>query len=192
MNEFEYYVLERDSSNTYPLIMCDEDSEHTEEYLYDYEDEKIPEPEVMEFTFSEPYFSKPVIGDYFSQPDSVISEKIKEVLAPMNILGIQLIPATVTSNKGDIYEDYYYVHIYNNIEAMDKENSKYDKGERSYFIDKFKLDENHLKDIPLKERLIFKLAEDLTMMLYHKSVVDAIMAVNPTGLKFTKVENWHI
>lgn len=189
---FAYYVLERDSSHSYPLIMCDPDSEHTEEYLYDYENEKIPKPEVMEFTFSEPYFARPVIGDYFSQPESVISDKLKKILSSLNIFGIQLIPAMITSNKGDIFKDYFYIHIYNMINAMDKLNSKFDEGDDCYFVDKFKLDENILKNIPLEERLIFKLGEDHTIMLYHRSIVEALMTVKPTGLKFIKVEDWHI
>ena len=191
-DKFEYYVLERDSSHSYPLIMCDPDSEHTEEYIYDYENEKIPKPAVMEFTFSEPYFKKPLIGDYFSQPESVISDKLKKILSSMNIFGIQIIPAIITSNKGDMYEDYYYIHIYNIIKSMDKLNSKFEEGDDCYFIDKFKLDLNILRNIPLEKRLIFKLEEDQTLMLYHKSVVEALMSVEPTGLKFIKVEDWHI
>ena len=77
-DEFEYYIIDRAGDKAYPLIMCDPDSEHTEEYLYDYENEKILKPKVMEFTFSEPYFACPVIGDYFSQPESVISDKLKK------------------------------------------------------------------------------------------------------------------
>ncbi len=29
-------------------------------------------------------------------------------------------------------------------------------------------------------------------MLYHRSIVEALMTVKPTGLKFIKVEDWHI
>jgi hypothetical protein len=60
----------------------------------------------------------------------------------------------------------------------------------SYSIDRFTLDKEVLGKIPLEERLIFRLEEDETMKLYHKSIVDAIMAVNPTGVQFTKVEDW--
>jgi hypothetical protein len=193
MNEFEYYLIGRAGDAAYPLLKCDDDSEHTQEYVYDNKENEIINPQEMEFTFRKPYPRKPVIGDYFSQTESIVSEKIKNVLEPLKIKGIQLIPATVTSNKGDLYEDYYYIHIYHIIKAMDmdRNNSVYKQlSGGSYSIDRFTLDKEVLGKIPLEERLIFRLEEDETMKLYHKSIVDAIMAVNPTGVQFTKVENW--
>ncbi|GHU05788.1 hypothetical protein FACS1894158_09820 [Betaproteobacteria bacterium] len=189
-NEFDYYVIERAGDKAYPLLKADDNSEHTEEYIYDNKENEISNPKVMEFAFGKPYPRKPIIGDYLSQPDSIVSEKIKNVLAPLKIKGIQLIPATVTSNKGEVYEGYYYIHIYHLIAAMDRENSKYEQDDDYFSIDRFNLDTKILEKIPLKERLIFRLEEGETIMLYHKSIVDAIVAVNPTGVQFIKVENW--
>lgn len=112
----------------------------------------------------------------------------------MYIKGSQLIPATVTSNKGDVYEDLYFINIYNIIEAMDKdqEKSKFNVNdyEMIYWINCFNLDREVLRKIPLEERLIFKLNENKVIKLIHKSVVDAIMAVHTEGVQFTKVEDW--
>jgi hypothetical protein len=148
----------------------------------------------MEFVFRAPIPRKPVIGDYFAAGgNSVISKKIADIMLPMNIKGIQLIPATVKSNKGVIYEDFFFVYIHHYIEAMDKEKSKFEvssSGSGVYFIDSFRLDEKVLKEIPLEERLVFKLKESGTKNLYHRSVVDAIMATAPEGVQFIKVENW--
>jgi hypothetical protein len=193
MNEFEYYLIGRAGDAAYPLLKCDDDSYHTQKYVHFIKDNEIPEPKEMEFTFGKPYPRKPVIGDYFSQTESIVSEKIKNVLAPLKIKGIQLIPATVTSNKGDLYEDYYYIHLYNIIKAMDMDvnNSVYkQRNGGSYSIDRFTLDKDVLGKIPLEERLVFRLKEDESIKLYHKSIVDAIMSINPTGVQFTKVENW--
>jgi hypothetical protein len=191
MNEFEYYVIDSAEDQAYPLLKCDSDSYHTQKYVYDNKENEIPNPLEMEFTFSKPYPRKPVIGDYFSQTESIVSEKIKNVLEPLKIKGIQLIPATVTSNKGDLYEGYYYIHIYHRIKAMDMKNSVYEQlSGGSYSVDRFTLENDILAEIPLEERLIFKLKESPTKKLYHKSIVDAIMAVNPIGVQFTKVEDW--
>ena len=62
----------------------------------------------------------------------------------------------------------------------------------TYMIRSFRLDNDRLREIPLNERLIFILEEDCGKMLYHKSVAEAIMAVNPTGVNFTKVEDWSL
>ena len=194
MNEFEYYVIGRKGDKPYPLLSTHPDSDITRLYIGDdssiYRGKPIPNPELMEFAFSEPFPPKPAIGDYFSHPESVVSKKIADVLEPMKIKGIQLIPATVESNKGDIYEDFFYVYIHHYIEAMDKENSDFEYDEDMYFVDSFYLDEEVLKEIPLEERLVFKLKEKCSLKLYHRSVVDAIMATEPEGVQFTAVEDW--
>jgi hypothetical protein len=74
---------------------------------------------------------------------------------------------------------------------MDKEKSDFEEDDYGdYNIESFQLDEKVLKKIPLEERLVFKLKEDGTIELYHRSVVDAIMATKPEGVMFTKVEDW--
>jgi hypothetical protein len=79
---------------------------------------------------------------------------------------------------------------YNDIAAMDKEKSEFTKPRRAYFISKFVLDREALKKIPLEKRLVFVLKEAPSRVVFHKSVVDAIMAENPTGVQFRPIENW--
>lgn len=187
---YSYYVMERDGTDSYPRIYDSEDSEHTTDYIYIYKDEKIEDPKVTEFNFAEPFFKEPVIGDYFSQPAAVVSPKIADVLLPHHIEGIQLIPAIVNGNKGEVYEGYFYIHIYHHLEAMDKEKSNYTPSGRSYSIKKFVLDQEALSKIPLQERLIFRLKEDSTKKLIHQSLVDEILKTDPKGVVFKKVEDW--
>jgi hypothetical protein len=189
-NEFDYYLIERAGGAAYPLLDETPGSKHTRKYIYNNKENVIENPETMEFTFGEPYPRKPVIGDYFSQPESIVSGKIKNVLEPLRIKTIQLIPAIVTSNKGEVYEGFYYIHLYKIIQAMDMKTSKYEQDDDYFSIDRFNLDTEILGKIPLEVRLIFKLKESPTKKLYHKSIVDAIMAVNPVGVQFTKVEDW--
>ncbi|MDR2870589.1 MAG: hypothetical protein LBV04_09070 [Deferribacteraceae bacterium] len=58
-------------------------------------------------------------------------------------------------------------------------------------ITKLILDKEILSNIPLEKRLIFSLQEDCSKYIYHKSMVDAIMATNPEGIIFTPIEEWH-
>lgn len=165
-NEFEYYVIERKGDKAFPLVWPQKDSKHTIEYIGDnfskYHGKPIPEPELMEFVFADPIPRKPVIGDYFAEPESVVSKKIADVLEPLKIKGMQLIPATVESNKGDIYEDFYFIYIYHFIEALDKDKTKYKLSKYGiYRFDNFFLNETILKEIPLEERLVFKLKEKI-------------------------------
>lgn len=196
MNEFEYYLMKRRGNKPFPLVVADMRSDHTNLYIGDnfseYHEKPIPDPRTMEFGFRAPIPRKPVIGDYFAAAgDGVVSRKIADVLLPMDINGIQLVPAQVMSNKGELYEDLFYIHIYHYIKAMDTERSDFELNEYGiYFIDSFVLDEKVLTEVPLEERLVFKLRENGTMCLYHRSVVDAIMATEPEGVQFIKVEDW--
>ena len=138
---------------------------------------------------------KYTIVDFHKSPYSVISRKIQDVLAGMSIGDVQFIPATITGKKNEIYEDYFYLHICNYLSVMDREHSVYDWDDFIKVaspIEKLVLDWKLLEAIPLEKRLIFRLKENDGFELFHKSVVDAIMATEPKGVRFTKVEDWHI
>ena len=193
MNEFEYYIIDRAGDKAYPLIGPQDDSRHT--MMYTMTKTRIENPELTHFKFRDPIPKKPVIGDYFSSPESIVSSKIAEVLNTMHITGIQLIPAEIETNTGDILEYYFYIHIYNYLKAVNREKSKYLEDEYDsnllLWIESLELDKNVLKNVPLIERLVFKLYEDSSIHLYHKTVVEAIMEVKPKGISFTKVEDWY-
>ncbi len=47
-----------------------------------------------------------------------------------------------------------------------------------------------MSKIILEERLMYVSKEDPAHVFYHKSIVDVIMSVNPTGIRFIRVEDW--
>jgi hypothetical protein len=186
-NDFEYYVITRENNNNYPLIITDSDCPP-----YEDEEEAIENPQRMYFCLGKPIPKKPIMVDFHSQPKSVISDKIYTVLNNLNIKGIQLIPATIRS-KDNEYSNYWYIHIINRFPALDREKSIFqwnDIIEEAWAIEKLVLDEKVLKSIPLNERLVFYLVENSAEQFFHKSVVDIIMAVDPIGLKFVKIEDY--
>ena len=78
---------------------------------------------------------------------------------------------------------------------MDREKSTFDWDDDLSLanpIEKLVLNEELLNSIPLEERLIFRLEENKVFEIYHKSIVDTIMATNPEGIMFTSVADWHI
>jgi len=189
-NEFEYYLIDRENNDNYPLLEQDDDCpsyQHIKEY--------IENPEIMEFYLGDPVPRKPQMVDYHSMPYSIVSEKIYNVLNNLKINGIQLIPSVITGKKKEKYDNYWYIHIYNRYAAMDRKNSRYNWVESIKVanpIMKLFLDNKYLKTISLEDRLVFRLQENSTKQLYHKSVVDAIMATEPIGIRFVKVEDYHI
>jgi hypothetical protein len=182
VNEFEYYFIGRANNNQHPLLIEDSNCPP-----YSWEKERIENPQRMFFCLGKPVPKKPKMVDYHSTPDSVISKKIFDVLDEMKIKGIQLIPATITGKNNEIYEDYWYIHIINRYPALDREKSVYEWDDFIKVaspLEKVVLNEEFLKTVPLEERLIFYLAENGVEQLFHKSVVDAIMATNPEGVVF--------
>ena len=190
-NEFnkEYFVIGRANNSNHPLLTVKQGGEYQES------EEFIQNPDIMEYRLAKPVPSKPVMADYHSSPYSVVSKKIGNELAKLNLKEVQLIPATITGKNDEQHEEYFFLHIYNYIVALDRQKSIYkwdDFLEEANPIEKIVLSEEALKAIPLEERLVFRLRENFMFELFHKSIVDAIMATNPEGIQFTKVEDYHI
>lgn len=186
-NEFNYYFIERDNNDQYPLLKTDA---NCPPYLR--KKEFIENPETMSFALAKPIPRKPKMVDYHPAPYPVVSKKIHDALAPMNIKGIQFIPAIITGKNNEIYEDYWFLNICNQYPALDKEksNCEWNSLGLAYLMMSIVLNEEYLKTIPLEERLVFFLSENGVKQFFHKSVVDAIMAINPVGLKFYNIREW--
>ena len=143
--------------------------------------------------FNPPVQPKPKMVDHLSCDHSVFSKKVFDVLEPLNIKGLQLVPVVITGNKGEKYDNYWVANIYNRMECFDKEKSIYKIRQLIKVwgpIEKLVLDKENLSKIPLDERLVFIPKETSQFTIYHKSIVDAIMSVNPEGVFFVPVESW--
>jgi len=185
-NEFEYYRVHRKNDNTIPLLDSDEDCP-----IYLSQKEPIENPKLMLFQFGDPVPKNPRMADYHSSPHSVISKKIYDVLSPLDIYGIQLLPARIRGNDDEEFSNYWAIHIYNKIKCVDAALSDcVIKTIRLFKVKKLVFDKQILGSIPLNKRLIFRLGEDSSYQIFHKSIVDSIMSVNPEGIKFTNIEDW--
>ena len=170
-NEFDYYLIDLNiqvKKRPQVNIVGQEG---------DYQD-----PSMYKLEFENQY-TKPFMADYFFE--ELVSEKIAEVLINLNIKGIRLIPTKWVKRQKDRTEKYFYLQIDNEFEVMDKEKSEYEKKRGMYHIEKLVVAEELLK-IPLEKRLVFEMSEEAEV-LFHKSVVDAIMATNPIGFKFKSI-----
>ena len=190
-SEFEYYLIGSDYKPTTPLLRSVDGQ--SLRFLHKVEPvEEFDEP--IRLCFNKPYPKKVIMTDYHSLPESVVSPKISDVLKPMDIYGIQLLPAEIRNNKtNEIYPDYHLIFVYNRIRCLDMKNAIYTIEEDEDAIEsitKLVLDKEILSKIPLEKRLIFLLSEASSMEIYHKSVVDAVLAANPEGVVFKPIEEW--
>jgi hypothetical protein len=129
--------------------------------------------------------------DYHSLPRPVVSQRIRDVLAALPLVGVQLVPADVRV-RGEDVRRYYLVHVYQRIAAIDRERSVLDVSEDGDVlgIQRLVLDMEKIAQVPREERLVFRLMESTSVHLFHESVVNAVLALKPEGVRFTPANEW--
>lgn len=183
----EYYILRRENNDSYPLLRSTTNAD------YEFDDNFIEDANIIEYTLGRPIPKKPIMVDYHKTPYSVISDKIANEIK--GVYGVQLISAIITGKDKELYENYFYLHIHNHLPVLDREKSVYtwiERRQRANPIEKLYLNNDLLSAIPLEKRLVFRLKENSTFEIFHKSIVDKIIATEPKGLLFVNVEDWHI
>jgi hypothetical protein len=181
----EYYVLEPDNNNSYPMIEADLEP-HSQGRIVsgDYE---------LDLYLSDPIPRKPEYVDFHTADSTpVVSKNMKDLLEPLEVYGIQFLKGT----RGDVIEelnlDYYLLHIYSRIVCIDREKSDIDVSEvRVSDVRSLVIDSEALLKIPEEQRLIFKVREYGVIQLFHKSIVDVIESAGLKGLRFIPVKKWN-
>lgn len=152
--------------------------------------------EPIKVCLSKPIPNNPKFVDFHENPEPIFSQRVIDVLPPVDIYGIQLVPAKVRNPRApsDEPHDYWFMHVWNRIHCLDTENSvlEYSRSGNTIFgIEKLVLNEKALGLLELRKRLIFELAENTSTLLVHQSIKDAIMSVNPIGCRFFKATEWN-
>jgi len=129
--------------------------------------------------------------DYHEMTKPVVHSRIKEILESHNLCKLNLVKTKIRLPNNDMNEEYFLIHTYNFIACVDKESSVYDALPSGRLcIEELALDEKKLSKIPEEERLIFRLDESTSIYLFHESIVNKIKNINPTGIKFYRVDDW--
>lgn len=184
----EYYVIERAGPNTYPLLGWDQSAGMFRK------GKPVTVTEPVRLRLAEPVPPAPVMVDHHSLPEPVVSTRVQEVLAPLRIHGVQLVPADVRVG-GDALR-YWLLHIHNRVACLDRTQSVFKLSRSGLLLlslDALVLDEEVIAGIPLEQRLVFVLAESTSVHLFHRTVVDRVMSLTPPpeGLRFIPVSDWN-
>jgi len=181
----DYFVIDRVGDNSHPLLEWDERSLDFNRGI------PVANGRSVRLKLGDPVPRIPVMADYHSLPDPVVSSKIRDALAPMQLHKVQLIPAKVKTKDKTL--DYTLLHIYNEIAAVDRAATDADYSPMGSLLDvrRLVLSEATLSGIPLNERLVFILAESTSTEVFHQSVRDTIMATNPVGVRFHPISTWN-
>jgi hypothetical protein len=183
----EYFVLLRARAQQHPLLAWGQS------YRAFLKARPVEVLEPVKLRLGEPVPPRPVMVDHHSLPSPVVSSRVKEVLEAAQLQGVQLVPADVQA--GDEVLRYWLVHMWRRLACVDRKHSALtlDPTDGDILdIDKLVLDEDVLRDIPLQERLAFRL-EEAVVHVFHRSVVDRVMSLTPPaeGLRFIPVSDWN-
>ena len=194
-NEFdeEYYIMDVSGADNYPnLAFCKSSAAFS--YAEPIKEVELPIQTKFSKTTRPPKNPK-FVDALFLKGNIAISKRVFEEFENLNLYGLQMLPIEITTPKEEIVKDYYVMHIWNEIAAVDKNNYVGDEPDGYGGIcglESFSLDEKNMINTPIEKRLIFKLAESTSIMLVRQSVYDAIQSLNPEGFSFWKVSEWNI
>jgi hypothetical protein len=185
----EYFVIESAPNNRHPLLQWDE-------LVWGFgRPEPVSVAHPVRLRLGKPIPRDPEMVDHHSLPQPVFSTRIAEVLEPLDLFGVQLVPADVKVKECDVRR-YWVLHVYNEISCVDRQRSVLsidDDDGRVLGIDSLVLDERVLERIPQEQRLLFVLEESISTCVFHRSVVERILALTPPpeGVRFIRVDRWN-
>jgi hypothetical protein len=184
----DYFVIESAPNNSHPLLQWDENGGRF------CKGKHVVVTEPVRLRLGKPVPRDPVMVDHHSLPQPVFSTRVKEVLEPLGLHGVQLVPADVKVKPDDVRR-YWLLHVFNEIHCLDRQRSSctfYSDGD-VLSINRLVLDERALQEIPLEQRLLFVLAESTSTYVFHHTLVDRILALTPPpeGLRFFRVDRWN-
>lgn len=190
MLQDDYFVIRRQNNDNYPLFSWDQIE--TEYGL----GKPVEYKEPVKFRLGDPVSPKFEWVDFHSSPDPVVSKRIVDALLPLDLHGVQFIPAKVRNPSDPFSEprDYWFIHVWNRIHCLDKEKSELEIDEvdgRIWGIEKLVLNEKTLGMFELRKRMMFELAEKTSVLLVHQRVKDAIESVHPKGVRFFEAAQWN-
>ncbi len=181
----EYYVLESENNNNYPMIEADlEPHSQGKKLIGEYS---------LDMYLSDPMPRNPEYVDFHTSGSiPVVSNNMKKLLEPLDIYGIQFVKGTEGNVIEELKLDYYLLHIYSRIVCIDRDKSDIDENEiRVRNVKTLVIDSVELLKIPEENRLIFKVREYGVIQLFHKSIVDVIESAGLKGLRFIPVKKWN-
>lgn len=143
---------------------------------------RIEDPPMIQWVMAPPETRNPRMTDHLRGVPIKFSQRIIDVLKPMNISTLQYLPSEILLDN-EVIGGYYSLMVLKQIDAMGK-------GKDNRQSDYYKFDQKILQEIPLEERLVFKQLHKSNSICFHESVVAAIMSLKPTGLRFLKAKDW--
>ncbi|EHR7291092.1 hypothetical protein ACVTP5_004738 [Vibrio parahaemolyticus] len=148
----EYSILTRKGINNFPFQQSTKPIVPVEPDL------------LLEMTFSPKLF---IISDIALKVEKLVVHGVEWLDARVDCS-----PSQPSDDEIKVYEDYRMPYIHQTYKLTDKEKQY---GKLNWLdIESTEFDFSKLENIPLEERLIFKLEEDFGLVFIHQSVIDLL------------------
>jgi len=187
----EYYLMERENNEHNPLFTMDDECTVGYDAFHGNYPVRLGENDHLIYTMKPPIPEQPQLADYLVTPRPIIDVKIKQILESITLSGCQYFPTSVRFD-GKLHDNYYFWHIYLEIACLHMARSNTKQIGSRLTVRAISLDETILNHISESGCWVFRLAESTSRILVHESVVEKVMAINPTGIRFIRVDEWNI
>ena len=183
MDNSKYYFVKRKGDQAYPIIN-----------LLNLGDVECGNSEILYAVIGGSTIPRnPVMADFLKSANDIFTQRIADVMQEMDMENVYFYPTHIDDTKGKIHDNYVCIDVADNTyELLDKELSNYFYENLCYSISKLVINRKKLNEIPLNKRLGMRLREAPGYTLYHQSVVDAVMALEPTGMYFKDIEEHEV
>ena len=181
-----YYVLERENNDSYPLFSSDE--ERGTQIACGEIVDLLPGPVALRL--GNPVPASPIFVDFHTMPEPVVSARLQAVLGLLHLYRVQLVPALVKNLGGSV--PYWVVNVCNRFPAVDMAKSKYtrDASGDIGILEMLVLDPAKLEAVPEEQRLMFVPSDYESIWLVEESVKIAMESIRPKGVRFFSLDDW--
>ncbi len=150
---------------------------------------------VYQYVLCKPIPKNYILGDYCQSMTPILSKRVIDVIRSFDPADTQYLKLVLNHPKGKQHEDHMILYVHAMLEKIiDIRNSDVDYDPRDDFVTdlrSFRLDKKALSAFPEASRLVFVPRQAPASTLFHKSVVDAIMALEPSPtIRFVPVSQW--
>ncbi len=135
---------------------------------------------------------------YFNTPTFIANNELFKKIN-FGLYGCQFYPAIVRNEIGEVKDNYWALNTYKKLDCWDRKKSTH-SGENFIAglllpatVEKYALSKNVLDNIPQSERLIFRMGNtDTGLIFVHESIIDIFKEHNVENVKFYKVSEYEL
>jgi hypothetical protein len=194
----QYYFIRRPmGDDATPSLKADDDTS-----MRDYITEAQPLGEPLVFLNSwrkenaKKQIKEKIRSILFEGTNLLVSGKIRRSLLDFDIPNLSMCPSVYIDDRDKWHEDYWFLTFTQSFDCWDKNASTYiddpieDDDVKLYHVQKFILDEQLLNQVPLEQRLLFKMGGSMRAFItVHEKLLPLFSGSGDSGADFKRLSD---